>query len=71
MLEKPETDTKLCSESEQKTKIIDYISYVGVYVDEVIRASGLDASAVSLELLELEMGGKITRQPGNKVARIK
>lgn len=71
MLEKPETNTKLCSESEQKTKIIDYISYVGVYVDEVIRASGLDASAVSLELLELEMGGKITRQPGNKVARIK
>lgn len=70
-LEKPRADTKLFAESENKTKIIDYISYVGIYVDEVIRTSGMDASAVSLELLELELGGQIVRQPGNKVARIK
>lgn len=51
--------------------IIDYLSREGVYVDEIIRASGLDASEVSLALLELELGGRIERQAGNKVALIK
>lgn len=52
-------------------KVLDYLSVNGVYVDEIIRDSGLDASAVSLQLLELEMDGKIERQVGNKVALIK
>ncbi|MFR1032401.1 MAG: hypothetical protein ACLSE6_07775 [Alphaproteobacteria bacterium] len=43
----------------------------GVYVDELIRVSGLDSAAVSLRLLELEMEGRIERQVGNKVALIK
>lgn len=54
-----------------QTKIIDYLNADGVYVDEIIRASGLDAAQVALELLELEMDGKIERQSGNKVALIK
>lgn len=53
------------------TKIIDYLNHDGVYVDEIIRASGMDAATVSLELLELEMSGRIERQAGNKVALIK
>lgn len=57
--------------SAEKTKMIDYISFDGVYVDEVIRASGKSASEVALDLLELEMSGQIVRQAGNKVARIK
>lgn len=57
--------------SEPPASIIDYISCDGVYVDEIIRASGLDASEVSLALLELEMNGRIMRQVGNKVALIK
>ena len=54
-----------------KTKIIDYLNFDGVYVDEIIRASGMDSAKVALELLELEMSGKIERQSGNKVALIK
>ncbi len=54
-----------------KTKIIDYLNFDGVYVDEIIRASGLSSAEVALELLELEMDGKIERQSGNKVTLIK
>ena len=51
--------------------VIDCLSREGTHVDEIIRRTGLDASAVSLALLELELGGRIERQPGNKVALIK
>lgn len=54
-----------------KTPLLDYINREGVYVDELIRTSGLNASEVSLELLELELSGRIERQTGNKVALIK
>lgn len=51
--------------------ILDYLSREGVYVDEIIRASGWSASEVSFALLELELNGKLERQVGNKVALIK
>lgn len=54
-----------------KRKIIDYLNFDGVYVDEIIRASKMSEAEVALELLELEMDGKIERQSGNKVALIK
>ena len=54
-----------------KRKIIDYLNFDGVYVDEIIRASEMSEAEVALELLELEMDGKIERQSGNKVALIK
>lgn len=52
-------------------KIIDYLNHDGVYVDEIIRQSGLTPAEVALQLLELEMSGRIERQSGNKVALIK
>ena len=55
----------------EKSSVIDCLNSEGVYVDEIIRSSGLGASEVSLELLKLEMEGRIERQPGNKVALIK
>lgn len=58
---------KTCS----NIKISDYLNYDGVYVDEIIRLSGLSASEVAFLLLELELEGKIERQSGNKVALIK
>ncbi|MBR6663239.1 MAG: DNA-protecting protein DprA, partial [Alphaproteobacteria bacterium] len=58
-------------EDNMQRKIIDYLNFDGVYVDEIIRASGLSEAEVALELLELEMVGKIERQSGNKVALIK
>lgn len=51
--------------------VIDYLTPEGVSVDEIIRASGLSASEISLALLELELSGRIERQVGNKVALIK
>lgn len=51
--------------------LTDYISYDGVYVDELIRVTGMNVSELSSALLELELNGKIERQPGNKVALIK
>ncbi len=54
-----------------KALSVDFLTAEGVYVDEIIRASGLDSAEVSLELLELEMACRIERQVGNKVALIK
>lgn len=56
---------------DRETEILSLLTPAGVYVDELIRVSGLDSAAVSLRLLELEMEGRIERQVGNKVALIK
>lgn len=56
---------------DRETNILSLLTPAGVYVDELIRVSGLDSAAVSLRLLELEMEGRIERQVGNKVALIK
>lgn len=56
---------------DRETDILSLLTPAGVYVDELIRVSGLDSAAVSLRLLELEMEGRIERQIGNKVALIK
>lgn len=62
---------KVETTSQEKLPLCEYINREGIYVDELIRISGLSASEVSLQLLELELNGKIERQPGNKVALIK
>jgi len=56
---------------DRETDLLSLLTPAGVYVDELIRVSGLDSAAVSLRLLELEMEGRIERQVGNKVALIK
>ena len=56
---------------DRETDILSLLTPAGVYVDELIRVSGLDSAAVSLRLLELEMEERIERQVGNKVALIK
>lgn len=56
---------------DRETDILSLLTPAGIYVDELIRVSGLDSAAVSLRLLELEMEGRIERQVGNKVALIK
>lgn len=65
-------DANLAAETNNADlKIIDYLNHDGVYVDEIIRQSGLSPAEVALQLLELEMNGRIERQSGNKVALIK
>jgi len=73
-LDKVENNVDIPQQPDQtgkKPKVIDFLTAEGVYVDEIIRATGLEPAAVSLELLELEMAGRIERQVGNKVALIK
>lgn len=65
-------DANLAAETNNADlKIIDYLNHDGVYVDEIIRQSGLTPAEVALQLLELEMSGRIERQNGNRVALIK
>lgn len=67
----PESLTVDVSPVEAHGSLTDFINREGIYVDELIRLSGLSPSEVALKLLELEMDGRIERQPGNKVALIK
>lgn len=57
-------DIPLC----QTEQIESFLSSVPVGIDEIIRTSGFDAATVSMQLLDLELSGKIVRLPGNKVA---
>ncbi len=52
------------------SNILDYIDTTGIYVDELIRQTGLDVTNIELELMELELSGIIERQPGNKIVLI-
>lgn len=52
-------------------RLLDLISYEGVDIDELLRACGLPQSEFFSQILDLEFAGKIERQVGNKVARIK
>lgn len=51
-----------------QNSILSYLSIEGIYTDEIIRSSGLDAASVAMQLIELEMEDKIIRLPGNKIA---
>ena len=53
------------------TNLISLISPAGTHIDELIRESGLDSANISMALIELELQGKIERQPGNFFALIK
>ncbi len=50
-----------------RAKILEILSHTPVQIDEVIRASGAPVSEVLIVILELELAGRIERQPGNKV----
>ena len=51
--------------------LLDLISYEGVDIDVLLRTSNLSQADFFSQVLDLEFSGKIQRQAGNKVARIK
>ena len=53
------------------TPLLELISYEGVDIDELLRNSGLAQADFFMQILDLEFSGKIERQAGNKVARIR
>lgn len=56
---------------EAKTDILALIDYQGIDIDELLRASNLDQAEFFAQLMDLEFEGKIVRQTGNRVAKIK
>lgn len=48
--------------------IMNCLSTAPADIDEVIRSSGLDTATVMMQILDLELSGRIIRLPGNKIA---
>ncbi len=57
--------------SENETKILAAVGEDETHIDEVIRASGLPASAVSVGLLALEMKRMVRQLPGKLFVRVR
>lgn len=60
----PEADAALAG---LRDTVLELLGPAPVHVDEVIRASGAPVADVLTVLLELEIAGRIERQPGNRV----
>lgn len=52
----------------RKLEIEEFLSTDAVNIDELIRVSGLDTATVMMQIVDLEMEGRIIRMPGNKIA---
>ena len=68
------SDIKISESSPEKEKIsslIELITFEGVDIDELLRSSGLSQADFFSQILDLEFAGKIERQVGNRVARLK
>jgi len=59
-----ETDNAL------RIRLLEILSPTPMQIDEVIRDSGAAAGEVLAVILELELAGRVERQPGNKVSLI-
>lgn len=55
---------------EVRQAILECLSPTPVTVDEIVRQCQVTASVVQLVLLELELAGRLERQPGNRVAAV-
>ncbi len=54
----------------ERGKLLELLGAAAVDIDDLIRESGLDASAVMTTLLELELAGTVERLPQQKVIRV-
>ncbi|WP_245412272.1 DNA-processing protein DprA [Notoacmeibacter ruber] len=54
----------------ERDAIIGALDFSPVEIDELIRHTGLPASAVLVHLLELALAGRVERLPGNRVQRL-
>jgi DNA processing protein len=51
-----------------RARIVDALGPTPVEIDDIIRHTGLSASAVYLVLLELDIAGRLHRHPGGMVS---
>jgi DNA processing protein len=65
-------DDRLCwdddGDDEIRRRLVELLGPSPVGIDELVRQSGAAAAAVVSVLLELELAGRLTREPGNRVA---
>ena len=54
----------------ERAALIDLLGPVAVSVDELVHQSGLDAGAVQMALLDLELAGRLERHAGARVSLI-
>ncbi|MEX2628812.1 MAG: DNA-processing protein DprA [Tistlia sp.] len=63
-------DDETHASARARAAVVECLGPSGVAVDEVLRRCQLSASLVSLILMELELAGRLERQPGGRVALI-
>ena len=70
--EEPEFDARDAGEpvADERRRIIALLGPTPVDIDDLIRMSGARAAVVRTVLLELEIAGRLERQPGGRVALI-
>jgi len=66
-----EKESAVSATKEEVIPLIEMITFTGIDIDELFRNSGLSQADFFAELLDLEFQGKIERQPGNRVVRVK
>lgn len=57
------------AEHDKYSELLSLISKSGEYLDDIIRESGLPTEEVLVMIVELELENKVTRLPGNKIAK--
>jgi DNA processing protein len=67
--EPPEAAPEPAPEGEIHAQILEFLGQTPVPVDEVLRACHLSAAELQVILTDLELDGRITVLPGNRVAR--
>lgn len=71
MAEEPEHgagSSLLPPDETDRAQIVDALGPTPVEIDDIIRHTGLSASAVYLVLLELDLAGRLHRHPGGLVS---
>ena len=68
----PESASAVPEEVDEGTRsvVIDRLAHTPLTVDELVRECQLSAASVQTVLLELELAGRVLRQPGNRVSLI-
>ncbi len=56
--------------TEARERVVQFLSPTGVMVDELLRECQMSPAIVHAVLLELELAGRLERQPGGRVARV-
>ena len=67
-----EHDVPLPDEVDDRARgiVVDCLGHTPLTVDELVRKCQLSAASVQTVLLELELAGRVSRQPGNRVSLI-